>query len=152
MRLKFILFCIISVSCSSLSAQSSNESNLWAVFGKTRFVEKLNREYALYYLYPVFNDEIRQWEGREVELTGFYIPLDLSPSSVLILSKFPMAECFFCGQSGPESIAVVYLKERYTRKLKTDQVVTVRGVLQLNDSDVNELNFILKQARIVKLD
>lgn len=146
---KATLLVFLCLSALSVSAQSTATSKLWAVFGRTRFVEKLNREHALYYLYPIFQQELKELEGKEVELTGFHIPLEVASAEMLILSKFPMAECFFCGGSGPESVAVIYLKEKPGRRLKMDQVIKVQGVLVLNDSDVNELNFILKNARII---
>ncbi|WP_228690746.1 hypothetical protein [Lunatimonas sp.] len=146
---KATLLVFVCLWALSLSAQISKPTNLWAVFGQTRFVEKLNREHALYYLYPIFQQGLKDLEGKEVELVGFHIPLEVSSAEMLILSKFPMAECFFCGQSGPESVAVVYLKEKPGRRLKMDQVIKVTGILVLNDSDVNELNFILKNARII---
>ncbi len=133
----------------SVLGQSPNTANLWGVFGQTRFVEKLNREHNLYYLYPTFQQSLRDLEGKELVLSGFYIPLEVGPTEALILSKFPMAECFFCGQSGPESVAVVYLKEKSSKRLKMDQIITVKGTLILNESDVNELCFILKEAKII---
>lgn len=141
-----MLWCLHTLS---VSAQSIAPSNLWTVFGQTRFVEKLNREHAQYYLYPIFQKGLRELEGKEVELVGFHIPLEVSSAETLILSKFPMAECFFCGGSGPESVAVIYLKEKPGRRLKMDQIIKVKGILALNASDVNELNFILKEASII---
>lgn len=106
----------------------------------------------MYFLYPAFPDELKALEGKPVELTGFFIPLELTDSNMLILSKYPMAECFFCGGSGPESVAVVYLTEKASRKLKMDNILRVTGTLALNEDDVNELNFIIKGARIMSYD
>lgn len=106
----------------------------------------------MYFLYPSFPDELKALEGNFVELTGFYIPLELTDSNMLILSKYPMAECFFCGGSGPESVAVVYLTEKASRRLKMDDILRVTGTLVLNEDNVDELNFIIKGARIVSYD
>ena len=67
----------------------------------------------------------------------------------MILSKYPMAECFFCGGAGPESVAVVYLKNSPTKRPKLDQIIKVRGILQLNATDVEEMTFIIQNAVII---
>lgn len=125
------------------------EKDMWALLGKTRFVEKLNREYGMYFLYPKFPDELKALEGKEVSITGFYIPLEMNASNIAVISKFPNAECFFCGGAGPESVVVGYLKKKPGRRVKVDEIVTVKGKLKLNDSDLEELNFIIQDAELI---
>lgn len=132
-----------------LSSMKSLEPDMWALFSKTRFVEKLNQEFGMYFLYPKFPDELMVFEGKIVTVSGFYIPLDMNASNIAVLSKFPMAECFFCGGAGPESIVVGYLKNKPNRKIKTDEIVKIRGKLKLNENDIDELNFILQDAEII---
>lgn len=122
---------------------------LWEIFAATRYVEKLNRELSMYLLYPIFPEKVKALEAKEVILMGFYVPLELENSHSFVISKYPMAECFFCGGAGPESVAVVYLKEKLKRKPKMDEILHVKGVLQLNEKDVEELNFIIKEAKII---
>jgi len=55
--------------------------------------------------------------------------------------------CFFCGGAGPESVAEVIFKDK-TPRLKPDQLVTITGTLDLNDTDVMHMNFILREAQI----
>lgn len=132
-----------------LSSMKSVEQDMWALFSKTSFVEKLNREFGMYFLYPKFPQELKAFEGKEVTVMGFYIPLDMNASNVAVLSKFPMAECFFCGGAGPESIVVGYLKTKPGKKIKTDEIIKIKGHLKLNGDDIEELNFILLDAEIV---
>jgi uncharacterized membrane protein YcgQ (UPF0703/DUF1980 family) len=134
------------------AAFASVKPDLWALFSKTRFVEKLNRQLSMYFLYPAFPPELEALEGKEVELTGFHIPLEVTHANMLILSKYPMAECFFCGGAGPESVAVVYLREKPAKRLKMDDILTVKGNLELNENDVEELNFIIKDAHILQIE
>lgn len=123
---------------------------MWELFSQTKFTEKLNRKFGQYFYYPNFPEELKKLEGQTVELQGFFIPLNMENSTTLILSKYPMAECFFCGGSGPESVAVAYLKSKPTQKLKMDQIIKVRGTLQLNAEDVEEMTFLLKNSEIIK--
>lgn len=132
-----------------LSSSQAPPARLWELFSTTKFTEKLNKKYGLYFFYPDFNQKLKALEGKTVELQGFYIPLDMQQKSTIILSKYPMAECFFCGGSGPESVAVAHLKNLPSRKLKMDQIITVRGILQLNADDVEEMTFIINQAEII---
>ncbi|MCH7402483.1 hypothetical protein ACFOUP_17380 [Belliella kenyensis] len=132
-----------------LSGMISPEPDMWAIFSKTRFIEKLNREFGMYFLYPKFPDELKALEGKVVTVSGFYIPLEMNASNIAVLSKFPQAECFFCGGAGPESIVVGYLKKKPNRKIKTDEIVKIKGILRLNEDDIEELNFILQDAEII---
>jgi len=132
----------------SISAVNK-DPDLWALFSKTRFTERLNRELSMYFLYPTFPAELKAMDGKEITLSGFYIPLDFEDDRTIILSKYPMAQCFFCGGAGSESVAVAYLQTKPTRRLKTDQIIKVKGILTLNEKDVDELNFIIKNAKII---
>jgi uncharacterized membrane protein YcgQ (UPF0703/DUF1980 family) len=124
--------------------------DLWRIFDKTIFRQKLNRDFGAYFYYPEFPEELRVLEGKAVELKGFYIPTDTKISKTLILSRYPMAECFFCGGAGPESIAVAHLKTLPKSRLKMDQIIRVRGILRLNGTDVEEMTFILSDAELIK--
>ena len=55
-----------------------------------------------------------------------------------------MASCFFCGASGPESVIEINFKS--VPPFKTDQIVTITGVLELNKYDVDHFNYILNNA------
>jgi hypothetical protein len=151
--MKKYLLLIFSLSLLTLVAFGHPPApDLWGLFAKTRFVEKLNRKLSMYFLYPAFPEELKALEGKEVELTGFHIPLEITDSKMVILSKFPMAECFFCGGSGPESVAVVYLHDKPGKRLRMDDIIRVRGKLMLNEHDVDELNFIIKDAKIISYE
>lgn len=145
--LKLILVTVFFISINQAKPFVGPNGGLWALFQKVSFKEKLNRDFGMYFFYPEFTSELLALEGKLVELKGFYIPLDLERDDILILSKYPMAECFFCGAAGSESVAVVYLKSK-PKRLKLDEVVTVKGVLELNADDVEEMTFIIKEAEL----
>ena len=68
-----------------------------------------------------------------------------STTVAYVVSALPIAACFFCGGSGPETVAEAYLNDevRYTSK-----PVTVTGTLTLNDTDYDQLMYILNDAKI----
>jgi len=96
---------------------------------------------------PVFSQKIKSLEGKVVEADGFIIPFEgMFKPEHIILSSLPLAECFFCGSGGPETVMEVMLKNpiKYTSKK-----VKVRGKLTLNDRDPEKLMYILKDAELL---
>jgi hypothetical protein len=130
---------------SGLAVQPS--SDLWNIFAKVKFTQKFFKEPGEYYLVPFLDSRIRFYEGKDVTLEGHYLPFDLNNKNSIIISKYPYSACFFCGGAGPESVAEIVFASKPPR-MKADQVITVTGILKLNDKDINHMNFILEQARL----
>lgn len=97
---------------------------------------------------PVFSDNIKKLEGKVVEADGYIIPFEgMFKPNHIILSSLPLAECFFCGSGGPETVMEVML----TNPIKyTSKRVKVRGKLTLNSNDPEKLMYILKDAQLVE--
>ncbi|GAB2483784.1 hypothetical protein GCM10027164_11340 [Algoriphagus taiwanensis] len=96
---------------------------------------------------PVFSENITKLEGKVVEADGFIIPFEgMFKPDHIILSSLPLAECFFCGSGGPETVMEVMLSKpiKYTSKR-----VKVKGKLTLNASDPEKLMYILKDAELI---
>ena len=93
---------------------------------------------------PKFSEQLKLREGKEVTLTGHYLPLELEGERIII-SKLPYAACFFCGGGvGQESVAEVVFNN-VQRPFKMDELITVTGKLELNVDDYEHLVFILKE-------
>jgi hypothetical protein len=93
---------------------------------------------------PVFPDNIKAYNGKQVEIDGYVIPLDKSGKTIA-LSAYAMSECFFCGKATPASVMTVKLKKP-DKKYKTDQLATFRGRLRLNETDPKELFYVLEDG------
>lgn len=96
---------------------------------------------------PVFSDNIKKLEGKVVEADGYIIPFEgMFKPTHIILSSLPLAECFFCGSGGPETVMEVMLTSpiKYTSKR-----VKVKGKLTLNSNDPEKLMYILKDAQLI---
>ncbi len=126
-------------------------TNGWALFRGVKFAPKFYSALNESLLTPKFERGILQYSGKEILLKGYYIPLDYIDPKVIILSKVPNASCFFCGGAGPETIAEIHFKTKRP-KFKADQIILVQGILHLNDSDIEHMNFILKEAEIYSGD
>ena len=115
----------------------------WDDFGDVNFAPEYNEKYDVHFLMPTFGERIKEFQGKKVSITGYF--LDISGTGeVFLVSANPMASCFFCGGSGPESVIEVLFQE--LPSFKTDQVVEITGILELNREDVDHCNYILKEA------
>lgn len=104
-------------------------------------------EYGELYV-PVFSENITKMEGKVVEADGYIIPFEgMFKPDHIILSSLPLAECFFCGSGGPETVMEVDMASpiKYTSKR-----VRVRGTLTLNSKDPDKLMYILTNGTLVE--
>lgn len=138
------IFGIALLMCGMAVKAQGTSSDNWAKLAKISY-DKTEDEYGEIYV-PKFGPEIKKLNGQVIVLEGFIVPFDgLFEPQKIIVSALPIASCFFCGGSGPETVAEVYLKEpvKYTAK-----AVRVTGRLELNDKDYNQLMYILKDAKM----
>lgn len=130
------------------SHESSAQTMGWQAFAQVKTENKYFKNEGVYVTTPKFDEKIKALEGMYFTLKGYYIPTEVQSEQWIVMSKVPMSQCFFCGGAGPESIAMINFKGKAPR-FKTDQVFTVRGKLRLNDSNLDELNFILDDSELV---
>jgi len=139
----------IFVSCFMLFVYAcpglAQEKVSWHALSDVEFELQYVKEYEMRTMMPVFGETPRSYEGKEVTITGYIIPLN-SKMTMYVLSRYPYAACFFCGGAGPESVVELWLKPEHVKRYKMDEQMTFRGILTLNDSDLNHLNYILKKA------
>ena len=142
--MKVVLTLLLLVLTFETAAQFSNSAKNWETMADVKY-EKSEDEYGEIYV-PKFGDEVQKMNGKTVSLKGFIIPFEgMFKPTHIIISSLPIAACFFCGGSGPETVAEAYLKKeiKYTAK-----PVTVTGKLELNNTDYDQLMYILKDAEI----
>ncbi|UXE67112.1 MAG: hypothetical protein KA713_00465 [Chryseotalea sp. WA131a] len=144
-KLKGIIFVGLFLLVQTSYAQTEG----WSLFAKTKFETKYNEKAAEYFLMPNFPAELKAMVGKEVDLEGYYLPIDVAGNAYIVLSKFPYSQCFFCGGAGPETIAEVSFKVK-PEKFDADQFIRVKGKLKLNESDIDHVNFMVVDAVLVK--
>lgn len=138
-----------TVICCFALAAFGQGMDTWNVFAKTRFEPKFDEKLGEYLFYPTFTDELKKLEGKEITLEGFFVPFAPEDDDYIIVSKFPMSQCFFCGGGGPESVAEVNFAKDPGR-FQVDDLITVRGKLKLNSDDLDHINFILTDAVLIR--
>jgi uncharacterized membrane protein len=127
----------------------SQQKITWEDLAKVTFTEKYFPSYDDLFLYPEFSNEVKSLEGKKITITGYF--LSIAPKQNLyILSKGPLSSCFFCGVGGPETAVEIQFANKPS--FKTDEIISVTGVLKLNKDEVEHFNYILKNCIAQKLD
>jgi hypothetical protein len=139
------LIVLIVVSCVMAGAAAQTKPDAWALFAKTKFDPKYYEKIQEYLFYPTFSPDLKALEGKELTIEGYYVPFAPEDGKYIIISKFPMSQCFFCGGAGPESIAEVNFAKPQS-KFQVDDLLMVKGKLKLNTDDMDHVNFILVDA------
>ncbi len=134
------VFVMFLFSCFMARAQQIVS---WKDLENVRFVQIDDKDAPFGFARPIFGSNIKQLNGKEIVITGYY--LDLGGNfSTKMLSKNPMASCFFCGVGGPESIIEIQFEKRET--FKTDDLVTVSGIFELNEDNPTGSIYTIKKA------
>jgi hypothetical protein len=140
---------VVLITLLQVVVDAHSQTEGWSLFAKTKFETKYNEKAAEYFLMPSFPAEVKAMVGKEVDLEGYYLPIDVAGNAYIVISKYPYSQCFFCGGAGPETIAEVVFKSK-PEKFEADQFIRIKGKLKLNESDVDHVNFILVDAVLIR--
>ena len=117
----------------------------WRTLEDVVFTDVYMESLESFYWKPTFGPEVKAVSGTEVHITGYIIPVDLD-EDFYVLSRYPYANCFFCGGAGPESVVDLRFKGGSSRVYQTDERLTFSGTLRLNADDIYQMNYILDGA------
>lgn len=122
--------------------------NTWQTLAKITFKKEFDELMGFKVDVPVFGKDIKELEGKEIVVKGYIIPVDgFKSHKEFIFSAFPYNMCFFCGGAGPETVMEVVASEPIEY---TAESIKIKGILSLNDSDINQLMYKLENATLVK--
>jgi hypothetical protein len=133
------VFFLFVCSCSF-----SQHNVTWQDLAKIKFTDKYLSEYEAYFMYPTFSASVKALEGKQITIKGYFLDV-VAKENIYMLSKGPMASCYFCGQGGPES--AIELEFINKENFKTDDIVSITGILELNKDDIEHFNYILKECK-----
>lgn len=113
-------------------------------------VKRIVVDFEVYALMEVleFSDEVKSLDGQDIIIKGFLLPA-IHTENMYVLSKHPYSNCFFCNKAGVESIMELQLNNPPKLKTKVDQIVMVKGTLQLSEADPEHLPYTLVNADII---
>jgi hypothetical protein len=117
----------------------------WETLGDVKFTPRYSEELGIEVLEAAFGTSVKALDNQQVLIKGFMIPLD-PLGTKYVLSKNPMASCFFCGKAGPETVVELRLHPKSIRRYTMDEVHTFKGTLKLNAKDWNMLHYIIEEA------
>lgn len=141
-RILILTFILIAACQIQSRAQAPN---VWKSLAEVTYKISQDNFGELYV--PVFSENVKKLEGKVVEADGYIIPFEgMFKPEHIILSSLPLAECFFCGSGGPETVMEVMMATpvKYTSKR-----VKVKGILTLNSKDPEKLMYIMKDAKLI---
>jgi hypothetical protein len=133
------VFFLFVCSCSF-----SQQNVTWQDLAKIKFTDKYLSEYDAYFMYPTFSASVKALKGKQITIKGYFLDV-VAKENIYMLSKGPMASCYFCGQGGPES--AIELEFINKQNFKTDDIVSITGTLELNKDDIEHFNYILKECK-----
>lgn len=140
--LRFFSLLILFVLPAGLMAQ---QSITWDQLTDVKFSKKYDANLGIELLSASFGESVKALDGKEIIIKGYIIPLD-PLGTQYVISRNPMASCFFCGGSGPETVAELRLHPKSIRRYATDELLSFKGILKLNESNSASLNYVILNA------
>lgn len=145
----FFMFSFSNATKSNFKKTSNKiiaeDTLTWKLLGTISYKKKTVKDYGEVE-FPVVNPKLKSLGKKTVVISGFIIPID---SKNYAISKNVFAACFFCGKSGPETLAGIKFKGPLP-KLNTDQYVTLKGTFRYNETDIEDWIYHIEDAVIVK--
>lgn len=148
MRFTLLILLIGLLAGQLLAQEEQQKPNVWQSLAKITYTKQYDELLGFKVDVPVFSDEVKALEGEEIEIRGYIIPVEGYQSHTeFIFSAFPYNMCFFCGGAGPETVMEVYASEPIEYQA---EAVIIKGKLELNDEDINQLMYILRDVELVE--
>lgn len=145
--MKQLIFGLLLIFATTTVVQAQTETNLWKTLAKVTFEKKYDNLLGFKVDVPVFADQIKALEAKEVTISGYIVPVEGYKShNEFVFSAYPYNMCFFCGGAGPETVMEVTALEPI--KYSTERIV-IKGKLLLNRDNINRLMYILTDAKLV---
>lgn len=146
-----LLFLVLGLSFSGTILSAQTAENTWKTLSKITYKKEYDEMMGYKIDIPVFSDQVKALEGKEIEVKGYILQeAGYKSDSEFILSAVPFSQCFFCtGNGGPEAMMEISAKEPIRLSNYTDAVI-LKGKLELNDSNINRMIYILNDAELVK--
>jgi len=135
---------IVILCMVALVREGQAQTGLWKTLADITFKKEYDEMMGFKVDVPVFSEQVKKLEGKEVTIKGYIIPVEGYKShKEFVFSAYPYNMCFFCGGAGPETVMEVYAKEaiKYTA-----EPVVIKGTLELNATDVNRLIYALNDV------
>ncbi len=130
------------------AAQTGTAQSTWKKLADITYKKQYDELMGFKVDVPVFGEGIQKMEGKEITVSGYIVPIEgYKGQKEFVFSQYPYNVCFFCGGAGPETVMEVTMVEPIEY---TTEKITIKGVLTLNNSDINRLMYILTDGTLVQ--
>lgn len=150
---RYIIFLYLSLFFSC-APEMPNEKKVpfekisWKNLDSLKIDYYYDADYGDYLGKPTFSKESMVWNGKNIFIEGYWIPVsEIGDSSVSVLSALPYAQCYFCSGAGIETVMQIKA-EGHLKRMETDEKVVLKGKLLLNRDDPMELYYQLVNASL----
>lgn len=137
----FILILCCGIPIQHVSAQVEHRNNhlslslmneIWEAAATLRFQVYRERPESNPTMKPEFSDKLMALDGKDVELSGYMIPITSSRKhEKFLLSVLPVLQCMYCGQNGIPPMIEIFMESESVQFTETP--ITVKGRLRLNE-------------------
>jgi len=141
-KIYFLIMVLLGGMVGSVQGQEVLD---WVTLADVSFKKEYSEELTLEYDVATFGDLIKQFDGKEVQISGYVIALDALGVS-FVLSRNPNATCFFCGGGGPETIVDIKVKPKALKRYKMDERKTFKGILKMYPDNSGSFIYLLTEA------
>ncbi|NME70681.1 hypothetical protein [Flammeovirga aprica] len=138
-----LLFFLIS----SYSWGQKSLDDVWKTLSNVEMKTYMDETLGFEVSEPIFGGEVEMIDGSMITISGYILPVD-SEDGTSILSYMAFANCFFCGNAGPETVMEL---DTPRRQNLLNKKVIVKGRLELNRDDFFSLIYRLKNTEIVEV-
>jgi len=141
---------LLSVVCMGFGETQAQADEVWQTLSKITYKKEYNDLLGFKVDMPVFSEPILSLDNKEIQIRGYMIPVEgYNMQDEFILSAYPYNMCFFCGGAGPETVMEVYV----TKEVEyTTEPIVIKGILSLNDDDINSLMYKITEAELIELE
>jgi hypothetical protein len=132
---------------SSIAPDKVKDEITWEDLKFDSLTELWSDEYQAIYMVPNFNNKTKKLNGERISITGYFITVGVL-SDYYILSKVEIFGNQLFNNDHPDQRVDIIMHMDQPPSL--NEKVTINGILTLNKDDILQLNYILKDAKIVK--
>ena len=145
--MRYLFFCLVMLFMATAVSAQSAAASTWQDLAKVSYEKKYDELLGFKVDVPVFGEDVKEMDGKVIEISGYIVPVEGYKShNEFVFSAYPYNMCFFCGGAGPETVMEVTATEPI--KYSTSRI-TLRGTLNLNNSNINQLMYLLTDAELV---
>lgn len=145
--MKLLNISISLIFLSSFAWGQNNPDEVWKTLGHIEMKTYMDETLGFEVSEPIFGGEVEMIDGSMITISGYILPVD-SEDGTSILSYMAFANCFFCGNAGPETVMELDIPKKQNL---VNKKVIVKGRLELNRDDFFSLIYRLKNTEIVEV-